>query len=104
MEAKKSFSELINSETPTLVDFYADWCGPCVAFAPILKEIKKEMGDSVKIIKINVDNNPTISQQLDIKSIPTLMIYKNAEVFWRVAGTQSKTAVMGKLKAALQAS
>jgi len=93
---------LIRSEKPVLIDFYADWCGPCVAFAPILKEIKKEMGDSIKIIKINVDNNPTISQQLDIKSIPTLMIYKNAEVFWRVAGAISKTAVMGKLKTALQ--
>lgn len=97
-----SFESLIRSEKPVLIDFYADWCGPCVAFAPILKEIKKEMGDSIKIIKINVDNNPTISQQLDIKSIPTLMIYKNAEVFWRVAGAISKTAVMGKLKTALQ--
>lgn len=98
---KSAFQNLINSEKPVLIDFYADWCGPCVAFAPVLREIKKEVGDKVKIIKINVDNNPAISQQLEIRSIPTLMIFKKGEVVWRVAGAQSKMAVMRKLKEAI---
>ena len=101
--SKASFQSLINSEKPVLIDFYADWCGPCKAFAPILKEIKKEIGDQARILKINVDNNPSISQQLEIRSIPTLMIYKNGEVFWRVAGAQSKQAVLNKLDNAINA-
>lgn len=93
-----SFSSLIQSEKPVLIDFYADWCGPCIAFAPVLKEIKKEMGDQVRVLKINVDNNPNISNQLEIRSIPTLMIFKNGDVMWRVAGSQTKQAVLLKLK------
>lgn len=99
--SKSSFQKLINSEKPVLIDFYADWCGPCVAFAPVLKDIKKEMGDRIKVIKINVDNNPAISEQLEIRSIPTLMIFKKGKVFWRVAGAQSKTAVLRKLEEAI---
>jgi thioredoxin 1 len=99
---KSSFQALINSEKPVLIDFYADWCGPCKAFAPVLKEIKKEVGDQVKVVKINVDNNPAISQQLEIRSIPTLMIFKKGNVVWRVAGAQSKTAVLRKLDEAIK--
>lgn len=84
-----TFKELISSDKPVLIDFYAEWCGPCKAFAPVLDNLKHEMGDSVNIVKIDVDKNQELSVKLQVSSIPTVMIYQNGEVKWRKVGSQS---------------
>ncbi|MFK7932549.1 MAG: thioredoxin [Saprospiraceae bacterium] len=86
---KSSFQNIINSETPILIDFYADWCGPCKMFAHTIDNLKNEIGDQARIIKINVDKNQALSQQLQVRSIPTVMIYQNGEMKWRAQGAQS---------------
>jgi len=82
----RTFQEVISSPTPTLVDFYADWCGPCKQQAPILDELKKKMGDDVTIVKIDVDRNGEAASALGIQSIPTLMLFKEGKALWRHSG------------------
>ncbi len=82
----RTFQEVISSATPTLVDFYADWCGPCKQQAPILDELKKKMGDVVTVVKIDVDRNQQAAQSLGIQSIPTLMLFKEGKALWRHSG------------------
>ncbi|MFT7150892.1 MAG: thioredoxin 1, partial [Nonlabens sp.] len=77
---KGKFETLIDQDTPVLVDFYADWCGPCQMMAPVLKEVADEMGDKVKIIKIDVDKNQPIAQRFGVRSIPTLILFKNGKI------------------------
>ncbi len=86
--SKTSFGDLINSSTPVIMDFYADWCAPCRIQSPILEQLKAEMGDAVKVVKIDVDRNPAIAQQLQIMGIPTLMIFQNGKAVWRASGVQ----------------
>lgn len=95
---KTNFHDLIDDGLPVLIDFYADWCGPCKAMMPVIQEVKEELGDEVRIIKINIDKNEELAQQLEIKSIPTLMIYDKGELQWRQTGGQSKQALVSKLQ------
>lgn len=96
---KVNFSDIINSETPVLVDFYADWCGPCKVMAPILQEVKTNMGDEVRIIKIDVDNNQSLAGQYRIMSIPTLVMFKNGKEVWRQVGVISASVITQKVRA-----
>lgn len=85
----EKFNDIIKSEKLTLVDFFATWCGPCKMMHPVLEQLKGEMGDAIRIIKIDVDNNEEISSQYNIQSVPTLMIFKNGDVVWRESGARS---------------
>ena len=96
--SKSSFKGLINSDVPLLIDFYADWCGPCKVFSPIIEEVKEEMGDAVRVIKIDVDKNQPLSQKLKVMSIPTVMIYQNGQRKFHAQGVQSKAALIGELR------
>lgn len=77
---------MIAGNTPVLVDFYADWCAPCKMMTPALHQVKKQMGDRLKIIKINVDENPSVAARYQIRSIPTVMLFKNGEMKWNGVG------------------
>lgn len=86
---KTSFKDLVSGETPVLIDFYAEWCGPCKAFAPVLERFKSEVNDQVKILKIDIDKNQLLASKLGVQSIPTLMVYKEGKMMWRKTGGAS---------------
>lgn len=91
------FENVINSEKIVLVNFYADWCTPCKQMGPVLKGLKNELKDNIKIIKVNIDRNPFIATKYQIKSIPTLLIFKNGNVFWKGIGVKSSQEIKSAL-------
>ena len=91
------FNKIIGDSKPTLVDFFATWCGPCKMQAPILEEVKNKFGDKVNVIKIDVDKNAALSQQYRVQSIPTLIVFKNGEPVWRGYGLHQASQLEEKL-------
>lgn len=85
-----NFAELINGEQPVLVDFYADWCGPCKMMAPVLDELITEVNGKAKVLKVDVDKNQKASQVYQVRSVPTLILFKKGKILWRHSGTASK--------------
>lgn len=93
-----NFSEIINKEQPVLVDFFATWCGPCQTLSPILKQVKDELGENVSILKIDIDKNPTIATQFQVRGVPTMLLFKNGKQVWRQSGILSKNDLISVIK------
>ena len=98
MSAKKSFQELIQDDNPVLIDFSAEWCGPCKMMEPILKEVKNNVGADAKILKIDVDKNPILAGQFKVQSVPTLVLFSNGSPVWRHSGVIQATQLIRILR------
>ncbi len=91
---KSSFNKIVSSKTPVLVDFFADWCGPCKMLGPILKDVKEELGDAIKIVKIDVDKNQSIATKYQVKGVPTMLLFKDGKQVWRQSGVLQKKDIV----------
>ncbi|MBQ4819669.1 thioredoxin [Aquimarina sp. MMG016] len=91
---KDSFGNIIDSKTPVLVDFYADWCGPCKMLAPILKQVKDELAENIKIIKIDVDKNQPLASKYQVRGVPTMILFKEGKQLWRQSGVLQKNDII----------
>lgn len=89
-----SFDQLIHSNKPVLIDFYATWCGPCQMLGPILKEVKDQLGDRVSIIKVDVDKNQELAAMQQVRGVPTMMLFQNGKLLWRQSGLLSKEEII----------
>ena len=92
------FNQLINDDKPTLVDFFATWCGPCRMQAPILEEVKQRIGDKANILKVDIDQNNPLDLQYNVRSVPTLILFKGGEAVWRTVGLQQADLLEAKLR------
>lgn len=93
-----SFSNIINQDKPVLIDFFAEWCGPCKMMSPILKEVKESLGDSISIIKIDVDKNQSLAAKYQVRGVPTLMVFKSGKQLWRQSGVLQKNDLISLLQ------
>ena len=93
----ESFAELIQSEKPVLVDFYADWCGPCKAMEPVVKEVAKAVQDKGRIVKVNIDKQMQLAQTYNVSAVPTFMVFKKGQMLWRHSGMIDKNSMLSKL-------
>jgi thioredoxin 1 len=98
MSTTETFGSIIKGDKPVLVDFFATWCGPCKMMPPILEQVHNQLGEKVRIIKIDVDKNQQLASQLNVSSVPTLAIFKNGEIKWRQPGVQQAGALVNLLK------
>lgn len=92
------FSELINQSKPTLVDFFATWCGPCKMQSPILEQVKEKVGEAANIVKIDIDTNLRIAAQYNVRSVPTLILFQNGEPLWRGVGLHQADVLEAKIR------
>jgi thioredoxin 1 len=98
MEAtkKETFGDIIRGEKPVLVDFTAEWCGPCKMMKPVLKELHDSLGDKLRILKIDIDRNPAVASNFQVQSVPTLILFQNGKILWRQSGVM-QTAQLQKI-------
>ena len=94
----EKFDELIKSQTPVLVDFFATWCGPCQMMHPVLEELAGKVGDKARVIKIDIDKNLRLAAVYNVRSVPTLMIFKDGDLKWRVSGVQQADVLESELE------
>ncbi|UXX81375.1 thioredoxin [Reichenbachiella carrageenanivorans] len=94
-----TFSDIIHGDQPVLVDFYADWCGPCQQMAPVLSELKGELNGQAQVIKVDVDKNQKVSQVYQIRTIPTMILFKKGKILWRHSGTATKAQLKSVIAA-----
>ena len=95
---KSNFNTIINSKTPVLIDFFADWCGPCKMLAPILKQVKDDLGEDIKIIKIDVDENQLLAAKYQVRGVPTMLLFKSGKQVWRQSGVLQKDQIISVVK------
>lgn len=93
-----TFGDMINSDKPVLVDFFAEWCGPCKMMAPVLKQVKDEVKDTASIIKVDIDKNQQTAAVYNISAVPTVLLFKNGKVLWRQSGVVPKATLVNKIK------
>lgn len=93
-----NFSTIINQDKPVLVDFHAEWCGPCKMMSPILKDVKNTLGESISIIKIDVDKNQALAAKYQVRGVPTLVLFKNGKQLWRQSGVVQKNDLISILQ------
>lgn len=91
---KGNFNQLINGDQPVLIDFHAEWCGPCKTLAPIIKEVSKAMEGKIRIVKIDVDKNQTIAQRFQVRGVPTLALFKKGKIIWKESGVKTKQQII----------
>ncbi len=95
---KSSFNDIINSERTVLVDFFATWCGPCQALMPILKSVKEDLGDAVKVVKIDIDKNNALALKYQVRSVPTMLLFVDGKLVWRQSGVLQKQDILKVLQ------
>jgi thioredoxin 1 len=98
MSTTETFGSIINGDTPVLVDFFAEWCGPCKMMPPILQQVRTQMGDKVRIIKIDVDRNHQLASELNVSSVPTIALFIKGEIKWRQPGVQPANVLVEIIK------
>lgn len=95
------FSDILKSDTPTLVDFFATWCGPCQAMSPVLDKLKAEMGSQVRVLKIDVDKNQEVAAKFKVRGVPTFVLFKKGEILWRQSGGMDLSTLKNKIKSSI---
>jgi thioredoxin 1 len=98
MSVVETFGSIINGDTPVLVDFFAEWCGPCKMMSPILSQVHTQMGDKVRIIKIDIDKNQQLASELNVSSVPTIALFHKGQIKWRQAGLQPANILVEIIK------
>ena len=95
---KGDFNKIINEKTPVLVDFFAEWCGPCKAQSPVIKELAQEVDGKVRVLKIDIDKNQAVAQRYNVRGVPTLVLFIEGQIVWRQSGVQSKSQLLDVIK------
>ncbi len=95
---KETFGDITGGEKPVLVDFYADWCGPCKMMKPVLDELRQLLGDKIRILKIDIDRNPAITNSLNISGVPTIVLYQKGQILWRQSGVLSAKQIQSVIQ------